>query len=101
MNQRSPGPSTTEKKNQGEGDRIAARHYNEAAGRFAASGQVPGAAERARVDLDADAASFEAAERKGRAPASLSPVDRVLGALRRAFRLGASLLGRDDKHRRT
>jgi hypothetical protein len=56
-----------ESRNEGEGNKTAARHYNEAQHKFAKSGKVDKAAEKARRALDSDEASdLEQAEEEGR-----------------------------------
>ena len=56
--------------NQGEGNRDAARHYNDATEKFTKSGKVEPAAKAARDALDGpEKASLERAEKEGRAHA--------------------------------
>jgi hypothetical protein len=55
--------------NQGEGNREAARRYNEEQKRFVASGQVPAAAGRAAPDSSTEARELEQAEHEGRSHA--------------------------------
>ncbi len=59
--------------NQGEGDKVSARHYNDAATEFAAEGKVPAAAEAAKEFVEAkpgEAASAERAGKQGPPPAT-------------------------------
>lgn len=66
--------------NQGEGDRIAARRYGEAAQQHIAEGRVAPAARAAAASLDgAFADEMAAAEKIGRAPAERSIGDRARG----------------------
>ena len=56
--------------NQGEGNRDAARHYNDAQHKFAESGKVDKAAEDAKKALDGpEAKGLKDAEREGLKPA--------------------------------
>lgn len=52
-------------KNQGEGDREAARHFNEDQKRFVDSGRAPEAARRAAPRDAAEKAALERAEKEG------------------------------------
>ena len=58
------GPSTP--KNQGEGDREAARRYNDDQKRFVESGAVPEAAKKAKPETDLEADEMLDAEQQGR-----------------------------------
>lgn len=54
-------------KNEGEGNRTAAREYNEAAKRFAESGRVPESGKRAKEAIEgSEKAELEQAERIGK-----------------------------------
>ena len=54
-------------RNEGEGNRTAARQYNEATKRFVDSGRVPEKAEEARRAVDGpEGASLKAAEKAGK-----------------------------------
>jgi hypothetical protein len=56
--------------NQGEGNRDAARHYNDATEKFAKSGKVQPAAKDAKDALDGpEKAALERAEKEGRSHA--------------------------------
>lgn len=59
----------TTQKNEGEGNRTAAKQYNDATRRFVQSGKVGEAARKAEEDLDADAGELSKAEKAGRRPA--------------------------------
>jgi hypothetical protein len=50
--------------NQGEGDKVSARHYNRAAREFVADGKVDEAAHEAKVWVEGDPVEAERAERK-------------------------------------
>ena len=66
-------PTTGASGNQGEGDKVSARHYNDAATEFAAEGKVPAAAESAKEFVEAkpgEAASAERAGKQGPKPAT-------------------------------
>lgn len=56
-------------KNEGEGNRTAAKQYNDATERFVKSGKVDKAAQKAEKDLDADNGDMARAEKAGRKPA--------------------------------
>jgi len=57
-------------RNEGEGNRTAARHYNKAAREFVESGKVEKSAERARKAVEDDkSGTLKRAEEKGRKPA--------------------------------
>lgn len=59
----------TTQKNEGEGNRTAAKVYNDATERFAKSGKVGPAAKKAEDSLDTpEAAELERAEKAGRRP---------------------------------
>jgi len=58
---------TTRQKNEGEGNRTAARQYNKATTKFANSGKVEPAAQRAKKALDsAEGSDLRRAEKIGR-----------------------------------
>lgn len=61
----------TTQRNEGEGNRTAARQYNKATTAFAKSGKVAGAAAKAKQSLSSpkEAAEMKRAEAAGRAPA--------------------------------
>lgn len=61
-----PGKTPTQDQNQGEGNREAARRYNEDQREFVQSGKVDAAAEQAKGQ---DPAEAEAAEKAGKARA--------------------------------
>jgi hypothetical protein len=61
-----PAKTSTQGKNQGEGDREAARRYNEDQRQFVESGKVGAAAEQAKGQ---DPAEAQAAEQAGKAKA--------------------------------
>ena len=56
-------------KNEGEGNRTAAKVYNDATTRFAKSGKVDKAAREAEDSLENDGAELSRAEKAGRKPA--------------------------------
>lgn len=56
---------TEDKKNQGEGDREAARHYREKTEAFVESGQVDEAAKKAATMSEQERMEAEAAEKAG------------------------------------
>lgn len=56
-------------KNEGEGNRTAAKVYNDATTRFAKSGKVEKAARDAEDSLDSEAQELSKAEKAGRKPA--------------------------------
>lgn len=56
-------------KNEGEGNRTAAKVYNDATTRFAKSGKVDKAARDAEASLDSDGAALSKAEKAGLKPA--------------------------------
>lgn len=100
-----PGKQTQRGPNQGEGDRVSARHYNKKARKFAASGNVAPAARDAErfVEQSPEAASrAEDAAKRGPHPADSTVdgliakgrsvvervrpiVDRTVGKLRNRF----------------
>jgi hypothetical protein len=61
----------TSQRNEGEGNRTAARQYNKATTEFAKSGKVQTAADKAKRSLSSpkEAADMKRAEAAGRAPA--------------------------------
>jgi hypothetical protein len=74
-------------KNQGEGDREAARRYNEHASEFATHGDVTGAAEDARDAIDSnEGPHLREAEERGKKPARLSFFERLRAAFLRTSR---------------
>jgi hypothetical protein len=93
-------PTAREDGNQGEGNRTAAHRYNEAAERHAHSGASRPAAERAKAELDVDPAADAEAEAKGRAPATLSPAERVMATANRLRRKAIEMLGGELKSER-
>lgn len=56
--------------NQGEGNREAAKRYNEAQQDFVKKGHVEEKAKKAREDVERDPATYAAAERAGKARAA-------------------------------
>jgi hypothetical protein len=56
-------------KNEGEGNRTAAKEYNDATQRFVKSGKVEEAARKAEKDLESDTGAMSEAEKAGRKPA--------------------------------
>jgi hypothetical protein len=83
----------SESGNQGEGNRTAARRYNEAAEKHAASGTVESAARAARASVEHDEGRLAAAEAAGRAPAGMSLLDKVRGTVNVVRNRVSSLLG--------
>lgn len=79
---------------QGEGNRGAARLYNEGVHRHMESGQVEPAARSAREAVERDDGRLEQAEERGREPARLSTSERVRGTANRLRRLVLGLLRR-------
>jgi hypothetical protein len=78
-------PATPSGENQGEGDRVSARRYNDHAREFVVYGDVDRAARDARDALDSEeAARLRAAEQVGRAPAQTSPMERARAIANRA-----------------
>ena len=72
--------------NQGEGDRIAARRYDEAVRAHVASGASEPAARAALAEVEGpEAERLRAAEAAGRRPARVSWFDRALGLIRRVL----------------
>jgi hypothetical protein len=61
-----PKQERTTAKNQGEGDKEAARRYNEEQKRFVESGAVEGGAKRAKPQTEDEAAEMLDAEAQGR-----------------------------------
>jgi hypothetical protein len=61
-----PKQDPTTPKNQGEGDREAARRYNDDQKRFVESGGVADAARRAKPETDEEADDMQDAEQQGR-----------------------------------
>ena len=59
-------PNDATDQNQGEGDKISAREYNEAAREFVAEGKVDKAAREAAEAVDADPEEAKRAEAAGR-----------------------------------
>ncbi len=59
----------SEQKNQGEGNRDAARRYDEAQQKFVESGKVEQAAERAKPTSDQEAREMKQAEDEGKSHA--------------------------------
>jgi hypothetical protein len=57
-------------KNQGEGNREAAKEYNEAQRAFVKKGHVEEQAKKARKEVEQDPATYAAAERAGKARAA-------------------------------
>jgi hypothetical protein len=84
--------------NQGEGNRTAARRYNDAAERHAHSGAVEDAAAQARASVDAHDPSLAKAEAVGRAPAAMHVSDRAVGGFHRLRRFVRGLMGRPDSN---
>jgi hypothetical protein len=66
---RSSRPSAQDDRNEGEGNRTAARRFNESEQAFAASGRVKRAARDARPRSDDEAADMDRAEQAGRSHA--------------------------------
>jgi hypothetical protein len=65
---------TKKQKNEGEGNRTAAKQYNQATEKFVRAGKVAGAAQRAKKALNSpEAADLAKAEDIGRAPAEHNP----------------------------
>jgi hypothetical protein len=64
MKPKQEDPSTSQ--NQGEGDREAARHYNDDQKRFVESGAVDAAAKRAAPETEEEAEGLLEAEEQGR-----------------------------------
>lgn len=61
---------TSKARNEGEGNRTAARHYNKATRAFVESGKVEKSAEKARKAVEDDkSGTLKRAEEKGRKPA--------------------------------
>lgn len=61
---------TQKDKNQGEGNRDAAKRYNEAQRAFVKGGHVEEKAKQAQEDVARDPSTYKAAERAGRARAA-------------------------------
>jgi hypothetical protein len=80
--------------NQGEGNRTAARRYNDSVARHVASGAVQPAAENARASVERDDGRLEEAEARGRRPAELTMSARLRGTVNRVRRLILGLLRR-------
>ncbi|CAN5815288.1 hypothetical protein BH11MYX2_BH11MYX2_11040 [soil metagenome] len=59
-------PTKPTSRNQGEGDRVAARHYNEQASEFVAQGRVDEAAKEAEAFVEADPQAAKSAEQKAK-----------------------------------
>ncbi|MDB4961376.1 MAG: hypothetical protein JWP01_1375 [Myxococcales bacterium] len=96
--------------NQGEGDKISARHYNREVREFVADGKVEEAAREAAHYVESepqDAARAEKAARKGPHPARVSVdelvakgrtvIDRVRPIVERVVDRVRSRLGRNDR----
>lgn len=61
---------TGKDRNQGEGNREAAKRYNEAQQAFVKEGKVEEQAEKAKRDVERDPGTYAAAERAGKARAA-------------------------------
>ena len=72
-------------KNQGEGDKISARHYDKEAERFAKSGKVEDAAEQARLFVERKPIEAERAERDAKRGPQVSIVDELVAKGRTLF----------------
>jgi hypothetical protein len=88
--------------NQGEGDKVSAHRYESHLRRFIKSGGVEPAARDAAAAVDSnERADLLEAERRGRAPASITLLDRALGVgrrVRRAVQKGLEELKTPDDH---
>ena len=69
-----PAPQSSEsQRNEGEGNKTAARQYNDAQHRFAESGQVKAKAREAEQALDSEQRELERAEAVGKRHAAKDP----------------------------
>ena len=93
-------PNQPKDPNQGEGDRVSARSYEQKLKEFMSEGKVdPAARDAARAVDGPEGPALRAAEEAGKAPARTGVVDALKG-VGRAFMTGARAAIEQAKHER-
>ncbi|MGE0872301.1 MAG: hypothetical protein AB7P03_27325 [Kofleriaceae bacterium] len=92
-------PAPAEPGNQGEGDRVAARRYDDQLRQFVAEGRVERAARDAAKAVDGpEAPGLRAAEQRGKAPARTGLVERARGVVNVLINVGRRIRKARHEH---